>query len=255
MKIGAILPHLKAFGGVRRFLEVGQVLMSRGHDYRVFSKEPGGLDWFDYAGPIEGWDRIEADVLLIGDPPSFRVLDRADGKVYVWVIAGGHYTKQYKAVEGRYSILLNNRIFLEEFPNARLCEGGVNTDRFKPNTLRVGYYAGRGSIKGEQQIIRTLGDVVKLVPIQGYSDAELPFVYRSLDYFVCAETRDGWPNTAAEALACGVPVVSSSRNTLPFAGRVIQVESLRGFFERPMSEFSWSQVCDRLEEIWREDGL
>jgi glycosyltransferase involved in cell wall biosynthesis len=238
-------------------------MLDRGHEYTVFAQRPTPVEWMTYRGQVQDWSSIEADVLLIGDPPSFPALARAAGTVYVWVIAGGEYMRAYVEMHRsrQYPILVNNRIFLSRFPSARLVEGGVNTSAFRPGpgsgARRVGYYAGRGAIKGEDVIVKALGDLgsVHLVPISGFSQTELVIVYRSLHYFVCAEQRDGWPNTAAEALACGVPVVSTSRNTEPFGGRVIVVDDLRTFFEAPMADFSWERVGDRLEEIWKEDGI
>lgn len=272
MRIAAIVPHMLPFGGVRRFLEVGNVLSNRGYDYMLFVKnvEPHGKPvepWMNYTGKMISWEKakynIEADVVLIGDPPSFPILDEdpsfnVSGKVYIWVIAGGIYLKEYKNYESKgYSMILNSRVYSKDFPSARLCEGGVNTKVFTPKTTRVGYYAGRGRQKGEYHIVDSLKDLknVVLVAIKGLKTPELIEVYKSLDYFVCSEIRPGWPNTSVEALACGVPVVSDSLNTSPFSDRVINVKDLRGFFKSPMEDFSWERTCDRLEETWREDGL
>ena len=90
MKIGAIVPHLLCFGGVRRFLELGEAF-NRIDDieYTVFSEKGQDVDWMDYSGTIENWSWINADYLLIGDPPSFRILGEVEGEVFIWVIAGG----------------------------------------------------------------------------------------------------------------------------------------------------------------------
>lgn len=256
-KLGSILPTILPFGGVRRFLEVGNCFIDRGYEYTIFAKNPTFDGWMNYRGRICDWSEIKADVILIADPPSFPILDRVIGKVYVYVIAGGQYLSAYQEMVGKYPMLLNSRVFSLTFPNARLCEGGVNTSVFTPKAVRVGYYAGRGNIKGEEHIVTSLAGLKNVIPvaIQGLKTPELVEAYKSLDYFVCSELRPGWPNTAVEALACGVPVVSDSLNTSPFSDRVINVKDLREFFKNPMGDFSWEKTCDRLEEIWREDGL
>ncbi|MGA8258917.1 MAG: glycosyltransferase family 4 protein [Arenicellales bacterium] len=38
---------------------------------------------------------------------------------------------------------------------------------------------------------------------------EMPQYYRSLDIFTCASTNEGTPNTVLEAMACGLPIVST----------------------------------------------
>ena len=259
MKIAAILPHLKQFGGVRRFLELGNVLVGLGHEYTVvIPDEPTNrLGWFDFHGLLRQVGSETYDVVLIGDPPSFPLLDRFTCPKYVWVIAGGKYIPQYRRLYGQHPFLLNNRVFLEDFPAARLVEGGVNTSHFRPAKLRVGYYAGRGAAKGEREILGQLMDhpSVRLLPLEGRNNNDLPAYYSSLDYFVAWEQRPGWSNTAAEALACGVPVVTNGVNCEPFLTRCIVVQSLRDFFLDPMADFSWDRVADRLIEIWTEDGI
>lgn len=260
MQIAAIVPHLKQFGGVRRFISIGNALIARGHRYTLHSLSGLELAWTRFDGGIKpGQAEYCADALLIGDPPSFGEIAKARCPAYIWVIAGGSYTAQYKAEEakGRARFLLNNRAFLKEFPDARLCEGGVDTAFWTPKRRRVGYYAGRGQTKGEQHIVRSLSGLesVSLVPIQGLDDRALLQAYRSLDCFVSWEQREGWSNPSAEALACGVPVVTNGRNCEPFSDRVIMVEDLRRFFADPMADLSWGRVAQRLEQIWKEDGI
>ena len=267
MKIGIILPHLRIFGGIRRFLEVGRLLMAHGHDVTYYVKETGPLAWYDpiFSPKIELWPKTyPLATYLIGDPPSFPQLAKIGHleHVYVWVIAGGKYIPMYQKLYNEPSrlpfnhFLLNNRVFLPSFPSARLCEGGVNTRRFTPWIIRVGYYAGRGEMKGESHIVKSLSNIkhIDLVPIEGFGHNALVEVYRSLHYFVAWEQRPGWSNTAAEALACGISVVTNGVNVEPFRNRCIVVEDLRDFFVKPMEEWSWYNTVDRLEQIWKEDG-
>jgi len=272
MKVGIILPHLKPFGGVRRFLEVAQHLTTRGHDTTIYTASVDNVDWASLWAKLQfsslGKEKNISDeeIVLIGDPPSFKYLahaKRAKG-IYVWVIAGGEYTAMYQALHDKQDpkthFLLNNRAFQKDYAKARLCEGGTNTDFFTPKPKRrVGYYVGSGRVhvKGEPHIEAELGKLscVELVPLRGMSSEELRDAYRSLDWFVSWETRTGWSNTAAEALACGVPVVTSGKNCEPFSDLVIKVDDLAKFFTDPMRAMSWSKVVDRLEAIWREDGL
>jgi len=268
VRISAVVPHLKPFGGVRRFLEIGNVFAARGHEFRAWTL--GGekdIKWFDYKGQLEHWVNLSSrhgitpgeQIVLIGDPLSFKYFkDFPNAVSYVYVIAGGEYLPQYQKLYGEHPFLLNNRVFLTEFPEGRLVEGGVNSLHFRrKRPFRVGYYAGRGRIKGEQEIIDQLSDLraVDLVGISGFSNDQIAKVYSCLDYFVVWESRPGWSNTAAEALASGVPVVTNGTNCEPFLDRCIVVDSLREFFMSPMKDLSWESVVDRLIEIWQEDGV
>lgn len=68
--IAAVVPVLTKQGGVRHFLEIGNLLVDRGYDYTIFTEagEDKNLDWFNYRGKIAYWQNgIAADKILIGD--------------------------------------------------------------------------------------------------------------------------------------------------------------------------------------------
>ena len=265
MRIGAIVPHLLAFGGIRRFLEVGNVFESMGHEFTLYPTEGEEVDWMAYVGKISPRGlTIKSDVLLIGDPPSFDRIEECavpSERVYVWVIAGGKYIPMYAELYGKHPFIVNNRVFLEDFPAAELIEGGVNTHHFWPTEkLRVLYYAGRGGIKGEQEIVEALENIqrITLIPVQDIANGDLPKLYSSADYFVSWESRPGWSNTAAEALSCGVPVVTNGTNCEPFAKWCIRLSSadeLKELFEGPMYKFDWQVVCQKLLALWKEKRI
>jgi hypothetical protein len=262
MKVGAILPHVKRFGGVRRFIEVGNELVHRGYDYHLYVKDLGSPG-FPFKGKLKAWKNINADVLLIGDPPSFSVLPQTKTQqTYIWVIASAEryqrvYAKYYSMHQ--YKFLINNRKFQSDYPDATLIEGGVNSKIFRRRKpLRIGYHAGRGREKGGHLVEESLKDLhgITLIPMKEIkSDGMLVKTYQSLDYYVHWEQSGGWANMAAEALACGTPVVSNGLVTEPFNDRVIVVKDLRKFFVNPMLEFSWKMVVEKLIQLWREDGV
>jgi len=265
LRIAAILPHLKPFGGVRRFLEIGNVFTAMGHQFTIYPTDYEEIDWFAYTGKISPpgvW--VKDEVCLIGDPPSFDRLQEValpSEKIFVYVIAGEKYLPMYAKLYNNHPFIVNNRVFLEEFPTATLIEGGVNTTHFWPEgKIRVLYYAGRGRIKGEETIVEALKDIdrVTLIPLKDIPNADLPGLYSSADYFVSWESRPGWSNTAAEALSCGLTVVTNGRNCEPFVKFCIQLSSvteLTEFFGGPMNEFDWKVVCEKLLELWKEHGI
>lgn len=266
MRIGAILPHLECFGGVRRFLEIGNVMVDRGYDYIIFSRKGKHCNWFKFKGRFASWDRIQADRILIGDPPSFRVLPRVHRKIYICVIAGGKFLDGYKSVYGRYPFILNNRVFKKWFPKSKLVEGGVNVNHFRPPILprphsgiRVIYYERGG--KGADFIKQSLKGIkgLEIVGLRGLNNDQLLKEYHSADFYVAQESRPGWCNMAAEALASGLTVVGNGVNCEPFINGIIKVKNLRQFFENrsnwnkrkhySMNEFSWEKVTDKLIKI------
>ncbi len=278
MKIGAILPHCQIFGGNRRYLELGNCFIKRGIDFTIYARKRQSCDWFDFKGKIEDWKNIKADYILCGDPPSFGILPQAKGKIFIHVQAGGGYIMGsewakggYISVYGKYPFIANHRVFLKYFPKAHIVEGGVNTEFFSPSAAmreenikpRVLYY-NRGS-KGGDYIKSQLAelDTIELVGFQGLNNNDLLRLYQSANFFVGWESRDGWPNTTVEALACGLRVVGNGFNCQPFIDGVTVVTSLKQFFmdadslkerNKPysMERFSWERVADKLLDLFSQ---
>jgi len=256
MKIGAILPHLGVVGGVRRFLELGNIFTRRGIDYTVFSKKGPRCGWFKCDFKIKDWSAIEADYILIGDPPSFKVLDKIKGKIFIYVLAAGKYTPMYQEVYGRYPFIAINKTSLELFPDAYITEVGVNTEWFRPKKRRVLYYNDPRPCKNSAHIREQLSslDNIELIGLRNLDNGQMRAAYQNGDYFVAWESRGGGTcNTAAEAIASGLTVVTNGVNTEPYANRVIKVDNLREFFTDPMKEFSWERIADKLLEIFENE--
>ncbi len=256
MKIGAIVPHLGGAGGIRRFMELGNVFVKRKIEYTLFTGEMWEYPWFKCNFPIEDLSNIEADYILIGDPPCFKVLPTVKGKVFIYVLAGGHFLEGYRMVYGEYPFILINRLLGEYFPDSYLTEGGVNTEWFKPRKRKVLYYDSDRACKNTDYIKEQLSglDNVELVGLKDLDNEELRKAYQKGDYFVAWETRGGGTcNPAAEAIASGLTVVTNGVNTEFYADRVIKVKDLRKFFTDPMEEFSWEHIADKLLEIFKVD--
>lgn len=256
--IGAVLPCLDMRGGVRHFLEVGNELVKRGYDYTIFTPpEHQFQNWFDYRGKIKDWRYgVKADIVLVGDPQLLPATDKMEGKIFVWVLASGPYKEMYDPYYGKFPFILINRWFLKDYPLAHLCELGVNTEHFKLKKRRVLFYSGgeRGLHKQGHVIYRALSDInnVELIELKNLNNKELAEAYRNGDYFVSWEMEGGFSNTSAEALACGLTVVSNGNNCEPFIDKVVVVKDekkLREFFENPMKNNTWKKTVDNLLKI------
>jgi len=89
-------------------------------------------------------------------------------------------------------------------------------------------------------------EMVELVPLGGMADHELREAYWSLDWFASSEPRLGHCNMAAEAIACGVPVVTQDENSAAFASLVIHTSSLRNFFTQPIQRLGTAPMVQNL---------
>ena len=77
---GAILPGIGVFGGVRRFIEIGNELVRRGHRFVLYHPSGERPTWLPFAGEtqaVEELDGARHDVLLCNDSWSLYWFDRA----------------------------------------------------------------------------------------------------------------------------------------------------------------------------------
>jgi len=104
----------------------------------------------------------------------------------------------------------------------------------------------------------------------------MAWLFSQADAYVGAERRAGWANTAAEAMACRLPVVcttSGSRDfaipnqtalVVPFPHPLLLARQIRRLIEDPdlrerlaaagygkIGEFTWDALADRLEAIFK----
>lgn len=255
--ISAVVPCLEKRGGIRQFLEIGNILVDRGYDYTIFTDDPPNiLDWFNFKGKIVDWrNGIKADKILIGDPQILPATDQMEGEIFMWVIAGiGPYKEMYAPYRGKFKTLVNGRYYLKDYPEASLCELGVDTKHFTPKKRRVLYYSGRSAQKQVHIIERALSNIdsVELFELKGLGNDELVQAYHSGDFFVAWQMEGGFAGMVAEALACGLPVVTNGNCCAPFIEKVIVVnteQELRDFFENPMKDFTWEKTVDNLLKI------
>ncbi len=243
--VGAIVPHLKTKnGGLRRFVELGKEFVKINVPFTLYSGSIQEHEW-DFPFPVKDWSNIEDTYVITGDPLSRPDFSTIRGKLFIWVIAGGEYFKHYDKLT-QYPMLVNNPKFLDRYPKATVLTGGIS-DFWQPKKRRVGFHGGKGKIVLEQ--LKDLSNIT-LVPLTGLTDEALRDTYHSLDWFASAEPRLGWCNMAAEALACGVPVVTMDQNSSGFHERVLNVKSLRDFFSDSMKDLRYSVVCQQLIEVF-----
>ncbi len=325
VKIAAILPHTLVFGGVRRYLELGNRFVARGHAFTIYTPEGVPPAWLPFAGrsrPFAALGDETHDVAICGSPELIPVLDRARARVPVFYLQIEDVASEGAILRsGRYRIMVNSSGLARRVRRRYRIEpldgiGGVNPGLFHPvgadapgrrggEPLRVLCY-GRLSKprKGTRFVVEAIralrrrGRDVQLdlfdttnpgdpdprigfepgVPYRFYLNLpqeRMAAMYGASDVFVSAERRAGWSNTAAEAAACGLPLVCTRSGTEDFAehGRTALVLPARLpiFIERALDRllrdpalagrlgeaarrrilaFSWEEVCGRMERTF-----
>lgn len=250
-----ITPDLGVYGSVRRFMEIGNEMVRRGIDYTLYiPKGKKWSGWLHYKGKFAEWSKINVDYFINGDPRTLQILPQVKAKqIFIYVVVGGKkHLGTYKKLFGKYPFILNNRKFKEQFPKSYIVEGGVNTRFLQPRPRRVLFQDRVEPWKNAAFIKKQLSGLpgIELVGLKNLNNKQMKRAYQTGDYCVVWESRGGWANVAAEAIASGLTVVTNGYNCEPFLGRVIVVKDLREFFVNPMGPWSWKKVVDQLLAIF-----
>jgi len=323
VRIGAILPHLLVFGGVRRYIELGNAFVSRGHSFTIYTPRAEHPQWLRFDGTLRTLDEIAGgrlDVVLCGSPEHLARLDDSAARAKIFYLQIENVAHEAEIVRsGRYRIMVNStglrrwvmrRYGIEPLDGI----GGVNPGIFHPageresgGVFRVLCYGrlsrprkGTRFVVQAVQSMRRRGCEIELhlfdtvnpgdtdprigfdpgVPSRYYLNlpqSRMAAMYGAADVFVSAEHRAGWNNTAAEAAACGLPLVCTRsgtedfaedgtgalvvpyRGALPIRRRLIALYRDRelaaclgaGAYRRIM-RFTWDALCARMERTFQD---
>ena len=140
LRIAVALPHLGVYGGVRRFLELGNVWVARGHEVSLFLPEgaPARDPWIPFRGRVGALAELRssrADVFLSPDPALFLSHDAAGAlRVFYSVLEGA--PRERDAARHAHLVLANSK-GLERYWNRRgvaavRAPGGIDPALFHP---------------------------------------------------------------------------------------------------------------------------
>ncbi|TMQ60419.1 MAG: glycosyltransferase family 4 protein [Candidatus Eisenbacteria bacterium] len=133
------LPHLGVYGGIRRFLELGEIWIRRGHDVAILIPEGvSGQPWVPFSGAILPLSELPFgawDVLLSPDPELF-VASRAPGALRVFYSVLERAPFEERALRSADLVLANSagmrRYLARRGVRAEDASGGVNVGFFRP---------------------------------------------------------------------------------------------------------------------------
>lgn len=263
LKIGAILPHTKLFGGVKRFFELGNVFINHGNEFCVFTPDGIAPEWYPDSCPVEKLSRLKTyqlDAIFLTETDFLQEWIHASATLKIFYHIGPR-PKLTEVLKHKEIIVFVNSSNMYEFDKKKYgitavkALGGIHIHdscnnelvRKESNPFTVMAY-GRLSRKGKgaSLVVKACeklykkGYNVKLLLFDYPLDADsrekinkfrckLPFefvvnhpvtenneLFRRADVFVAAEKKGGWSNTAAEALAAGVPLVGTATGTKDF---------------------------------------
>jgi glycosyltransferase involved in cell wall biosynthesis len=173
MRIATLLPHVEVFGGVRRYLEIGNALVQRGHDFTLFTPKGEKPDWLEYRGEIRPFEAVSEAEFEVGLCSEYSILEQFDNlkaraKCFYFVLEG--HKKEKTTARRGYHLLGNSegicrRVERKYGVRCFRAPGGINPDIFFP-LPRDGSTAGESKIlcygriykkrKGIQKVVRAV---------------------------------------------------------------------------------------------------
>jgi glycosyltransferase involved in cell wall biosynthesis len=140
VKIAALLPHVQVFGGVRRYLELGNQFVRRGHEFTLFTPSGEPPDWLPFEGRMRPFDALGEESFDVGLCSEYSILDRYAGlrasRKYFYFVLEGH-KREREAARSGLRLLANSEGLVRRIERkygvpCLAAPGGVNPDVFHP---------------------------------------------------------------------------------------------------------------------------
>ncbi|MCX6560463.1 MAG: glycosyltransferase family 4 protein [Candidatus Aminicenantes bacterium] len=107
LRIAALLPHVDVYGGVRRYLELGNALAARGHRFVLYHPAGGPPAWLDFRAetrPFAALGEEPFDIGMCGEYSILPVFDKLPAaRRFFYFVLEGH--KAERAVARRRDLL------------------------------------------------------------------------------------------------------------------------------------------------------
>ena len=87
MRIALFLPHVGVFGGVRRYLELGNEWVALGHEVTLHHPDGAPPAWLPFAGrtaTLASAAGTESDLALCGDAATWAAFRAHDARRHVY---------------------------------------------------------------------------------------------------------------------------------------------------------------------------
>ncbi len=301
MIIGFLEPHLRVCGGIRRILEISNRLLDRGHDVRLYPEETDNSDWFDIRAKVRPFSKVysdDIDVLIFNLESQYEIPEKTKAKNVVYYIL--HYGVLYKhpaicrAGYRRWPKRIANSTWTANnvekdiglLPGSiPIVGGGINPNHFhtvdiekEHDVLTMGQPK---DWKGHETVVEAMalsGRTCRTYYGLGYAQSEMAEVYSRARVFVVGSWFEGWCQPGIEAMACGVPLVTTDNGGISdyavdhenalivpvkdpkaMASAVNEIlednelrDKLIGNGLSTASNFGWEHITDKFERTLRE---
>ena len=138
LRLGVILPHARLYGGVKRFFEVGNILISKGHQFTVFTPEGLAPSWFAFRGPVMRLEEMAVhsfDAVFTTEPGLLAALDNANTNLRIfYAVLERRAIKKVVARKDLVVFANSGRLYDylggDKAGNLFPCVGGIDTEKF-----------------------------------------------------------------------------------------------------------------------------
>lgn len=140
MKLGVILPHTLLYGGVKRFMELGNIFVEKGHQFFIYTQDGIGPTWFDFRGEMKTFEDItsvELDAIFFTEPRYIPLIQEAKSKRKIfYFVRGNENLKKIKIIPNveffANSTNMYNTAKRKFGITCFKAFGGINTKHYQP---------------------------------------------------------------------------------------------------------------------------
>ncbi len=214
MRIGLFLPHVGVFGGVRRYLELGNEWVAMGHEVVLHHPTGEAPAWLPFSGvtrTLKPAATTASDIALCGDAATYAAFrtHAARHHVYYCVLEGDPGLRTARADSG-VTLMANSGALLRALRRATSRKvldgaGGIRPSRFRPDPAKRAASPLRILLNGRRSRAKKGTDVV-LSALRGLVGRVPPFEA------VLFDTVD--PATNRQDPRDGAPLPSGARFVL-----------------------------------------
>jgi glycosyltransferase involved in cell wall biosynthesis len=139
-----LLPGIGVFGGIRRFIEIGNELVRRGHEFTIYHPKGYPPAWLPYAGhvrPLSDLPENRHQILICNDPPLLERFDNAAADLKVFYFVLENIRGERRIARNRdWTILANStgmarHLWRWHRVRAETVVGGINLETFRPRSV------------------------------------------------------------------------------------------------------------------------
>jgi len=280
LKVGFLEPHLQVVGGIRRVIETGNRLVERGHEVTIYvpdgtKKSCNWMRCLPRIATVSEGEVDPVDFLIFNHEPQWYLLERfeqARHRVFFALHYGRAYEKSgsWESLRCDWDMIFANSAWtadsIEEEIGIRpqVLPSGVDHEQFRPVPAEPSYpvlCAGdRRLSKGTdviEQACRILDVPLAKLSVQNLSQEDLAAEYCKAEVFVVGSPTEGFGFPGLEALACGVPLVTTDNG----GSREYAIHEETALVVPPDDPATMAQAVSRirsepeLRERLRERGL